>query len=230
MLAMIALSGLLSACDMMESLYDNPATGSNTDGSNESGNHTMVDGVRSGQYYIDATSYTKWIYINLHADQPDTITSDIDLKSYSESNVPNEWDLAIHHYDVKTNGAEVMMTSYRSIEALLSAGMPTDGEWVEDVYSEEAAIVDMSHMLEGYLVYAPGYVNREASSWLNVDIGTLPDHLIMPPIYTMRDNVMLYRFSDGTYAAIQLASYMSNDRYQTKGWMSINYKYPVFAK
>ncbi len=23
---------------------------------------------------------------------------------------------------------------------------------------------------------------------------------------------------------------MSTDRYQTKGWMTVNYKYPIFAK
>lgn len=226
-LAAVALSGLLSGCDMMEGLYDDPAE-SEIDG-DETEYHTVVDGVRSGQYYIDATSYTQWIYINLHGEQPNVCTAEISMEDYGETGKPDEWDFALHRYDVKTNGAEVMMTPYRSIEELLSAGMPS-GEWVADEYSEEALIVDMSHMLELYLVYAPGYVNKEASKWLDVNIGTLPDHLIMPPIYTMRDNVMLYRFADGTYAAIQLVNYVSNDRYQAKGWMTVKYQYPVFAR
>lgn len=227
-LTAVALSGLLSGCDMMGGLYDDAEETEN--GGERIEYHTVADGVRSGQYYIDATSYTQWIYINLHADQPSICTTEISMEDYSETEKPDEWDFALHRYDVKTNGAEVMMTPYHSIEALLSAGTPSEGKWVRDEYSEEAIIVDMSHMLELYLVYAPGYVNKEASKWLDVNIGTLPDNLIMPPIYTMRDNVMLYRFADGTYAAIQLVSYMSNDRYQAKGWMTVAYKYPVFAK
>lgn len=226
----VALSGLLSACDMLGGLYDDTIDSETEIGGEEGGNHTVVDGVRVGRYYIDATSYTRWTYINLHGNQPDTTVSEINLGDYSETAVPDEWDFALHHYDVKTNGAEVMMTPYHSIEALLSAGMPSDGLWVADEYSEEAVVVDMSHMLEGYLVYAPGQVNREASKWLDVNIGTLPDNLIMPPIYTMHDNVMLYRLADGTYAAIRLVSYMGNDRYQTKGWMTVEYRYPVFAR
>lgn len=222
-----ALSGLLSACDVMEGLYDDPDTPAADEGDEY---HTVADGVWSGQYYIDATSYTQWIYINLHGNQPNICTAEISMADYSEAGKPDEWDFALHRYDVKTNGAEVMMTPYRSIEALLAAGMPTSGVWVADEYGEEAIIVDMSHMLELYLVYAPGYVNREASKWLDVNIGTLPDNLIMPPIYTMRDNVMLYRFADGTFAAIQLVNYMSNDRYHTKGWMTVKYRYPVFAQ
>ena len=44
----------------------------------------------------------------------------------------------------------------------------------------------------------------------------------------MHDNVMLLRLKDGTYAAIQLANFMSTDSYQVKGWMTVNYKYPMF--
>jgi hypothetical protein len=39
---------------------------------------------------------------------------------------------------------------------------------------------------------------------------------------------MLLRLKDGTYAAIQLANFMSTDSYQVKGWMTVNYKYPMF--
>ena len=228
-LVIAALSGLLSSCDVMGGLYDDPIDSGIDGGGEEWEYHTVVDGVRSGQYYIDATSYTKWIYVNLRSDQPNISTTEIDLENYGETEMPDEWDFALHHYDVKTNGAEVMMTPYHSIEALLSEGMPNGGEWVADEYSDEAIIVDMSHMLEGYLIYAPGYVNREASKWFDVDIGTPPNY-IMPPIYTMRDNVMLYRFPDGTCAAIQLVNYMGHDRYQTKGWMTVKYKYPVFER
>lgn len=232
MLGMATLMGLFSACDMLEGVYDDTIDGgggSNGGGSSQQ-NDSIVTGdstvitVKSGQYYIDATSYTQWVYINLHGDSLTVATSTISLEDSTETGVPAEWDLAQHRYDVKTNGAAVIMTDWHSIEELEAAGMPTGAAWVEDEWSEASVTIDMSHMLEGYLTYMPGYRNAEASQWVNVDTST------MPPVYTMHDNVMLYRFSDGTYAAIQLVNFMSADRYQTKGWMTVNYKYPMFAK
>ena len=216
MLGMVSLLGLFSACDMMEGLYDDTldSNPNQSDVENSAGKN---------QYYINATSYTQWIYINFHSDTLVITTSDINIADSTETNEPAEWDIAHHHYDVKTNGASVLMTSYRSIEELEAAGMPENATWVEDTYSEEAFIIDLSTMLEGYLIYMPGYRNEEGCKWFNIDLS------IMPPIYTMRDNVLLYRFNDGTYAAIQLINYMSTDRYHTKGWLTVNYKYPIFA-
>ena len=237
-LGIILFGGLFSACDIMGGWYDDTLDGKNPEekreGTNsdvtgkeetqitdEDGNQKTVT-VISGQFYVDATSYTQWIYINLHGEEPVFTTSTISLDDLSESGVPEQWDFALHRYDVKTNGGKVMMTTYHSITELEAAGLPADGTWVEDSYSENSITVDMSHMMEGYLIYAPGNKNTEAGKWLNVDTSN------MPPDYTMYDNVMIYQFTDGSYAAIQLEDFMSNDRYKTKGWMTVNYKYPVF--
>ncbi|WP_073210730.1 HmuY family protein [Xylanibacter ruminicola] len=208
LLGMIApLMGLFSACDMLEGVYDDP----------------HVD-TQEGQYYIDATDYAQWVYINLHTATPTITVSTINTDDFSETGAPAEWDIAHHRYDVKTNGATVMMTPYHSIKELENAGMPQEGTWVEDEESEQCITVDMSHMMEGYLTYAPGHKNLEIGKWVEVDTST------MPPIYAMNDNVMLLRLNDGTYAAIQLANFMSNDSYQIKGWMTVNYKYPIDFK
>ena len=207
MLGMVSLMGLFSACDVLEDVYDDPTVEK-----------------QEGQYYIDATDYAQWVYINLHTPTPTITTSTISLDDLTETGAPDEWDIAQHRYDVKTNGAAVMMTPYHSIKELEAAGLPTEGEWVEDEESDECITVDMSHMMEGYLTYAPGHKNTELGKWVEVDTSN------MPPNYTMHDNVMLLRFADGTYAAIQLANFMSTDSYQVKGWMTVNYKYPVFEK
>jgi hypothetical protein len=207
LLGTVLLMGLFSACDMLEEVYDDP----------------IVE-LKQGQYYIDATNYAQWIYINLHTPTPTITTSTINPDDLNETGAPAEWDIAQHRYDVKTNGAAVMMTSYHSINELEAAGLPTEGEWAEDEESEQCITIDMSHMMEGFLVYAPGHKNKELGKWVEVDTST------MPPIYAMHDNVMLLCFADGTYAAIQLANFMSTDSYQVKGWMTVNYKYPVFEK
>lgn len=233
-----SVMGLFSSCDLLGGVYDDTldhadeAERQETSATqqteevvttDEEGNDVVIQ-VISGQLYVNATSYTQWTYVSLHGEAPTTATSDISLADMSETGAPDEWDFALHRYDVKTHGAEVLMTDFHSIAELEATGLPAEGTWVADTYADESVTVDMSHMLEGYLIYAPGYKNTEAGRWLDVDTST------MPPIYTMHDNVMLYRFSDGTYAAVQLTNFMSTDRYQTKGWMTVNYKYPVFRK
>ena len=206
-LGMVSLAGLFPACDVLEGAYDSPEVA-----------------VQEGQYYIDATDYAKWVYINLHTPTPTITTSTINIDDLTETGVPEQWDIAQHRYDVKTNGAAVMMTDYHSIEELEAAGLPMGGDWIEDEESEQSVIIDMSHMMEGWLTYAPGHKNTEIGKWVEVDTSN------MPPSYTMHDNVMLLRLADGTYAAIQLANFMSTDSYQIKGWMTVNYKYPMFEK
>ena len=231
LLGAASLMGLLSACDMLGGIYDDTLDGTSDDTTAASGTSTQQNSVqqdsvvvKSGQYYIDATSYTQWIYVSLHGDSLAITTAEIDPADGSETGAPDEWDFAHHRYDVKTNGAQVMMTSYSSIAQLEAAGMPSDTAWVADVYGERSITVDMSGMMQGVIGYAAGWKNPEAGLWLDVDTST------MPPIYTLRDNVLIYRLSDGTYAAIQLVNFMSTDRYQIKGWMTVNYKYPIFAE
>lgn len=206
-LGIVLIMGLFSACDMLEDVYDDPTVE-----------------VQQGQYYIDATDYAQWVYINLHTPTPTITTSTINLDDLSESGAPQDWDIAHHRYDVKTNGASVMMTPYHSIDELEKAGLPSAGEWTTDEESEQCITVDMSHMMEGRLVYAPGHKSTTIGKWVEVDTSN------MPPNYTMHDNVMLLRLSDDTYGAIQLANFMSTDNYQIKGWMTVNYKYPIFSE
>ena len=211
---MLSTVWLLASCDKNDSI-DN-------EGDKPQQNY---DGkVKSGTFYVDATSYTQWIYIDLHGESLSMTTSTISLEDYSESGVPESWDFAMHRYDVKTNGGGVMQTSFDSIEQLESSmtQAPDEG-WTEDVYSDKSITVDMSHMMEGYIVYAPGHKNETAGQWLSVDTSN------MPPSYSKSDKVFLYRFADGTCAAIQLKNYMSDDKNMTKGWMTVLYKYPMFV-
>ena len=207
LLGIVSMMGLFSACDVLEDVYDDPTVEK-----------------KEGQYYIDATDYAQWVYINLHTPTPTITISTINLENLNEMGAPDEWDIAHHRYDVKTNGATVMMTPYHSINELEKVGLPEEGKWVEDEESEQCITVDMSHMMEGYLTYASGHKNKELGKWVEVDTSN------MPPNYTMHDNVMLLRLNDDTYAAIQLANFMSTDSYQIKGWMTVNYKYPIEFK
>lgn len=168
--------------------------------------------------FVDCTNYTTWVYLNLH--KQETLTLD-----YREPNVPMEWDLAMHRYDVKTNGGSGLETSYTSLDEFQSDvekglyGCPDESLWVSDV--DDSITIDVSHMLEGYLVNVPAVINLELTKWLNVNIST------MPPIYIPSNKVYLLRLSDSSVAAIRFMGFANPMRDNAKGYISFDYIYPV---
>lgn len=196
-----ASAGVLPACNgLFEGIYDEPAAG-------ESGFVEVDPARRTGRIRVDATSYTDWNYIDLR--NRTVVALPV------EAEAPASWDFAVHRYDAKTAGAGVAETSCTDFEALT---LPLDG-YVEDEWTTEKITVDMSHMMEGYLVYAASYYNTELSKWLDVDTST------MPPVYTASKRIYVLQLRDGSHAAVRLSSYM--DDAGVKGFLTIDYRYPL---
>ncbi|MCD8297299.1 MAG: HmuY family protein [Prevotella sp.] len=203
-ISMIGMVSTLLSCD---SIYDDmsemPASG-------QTGNSYA---------YIDATDYTKWVYINL--DNGEVTTLD-----YKDSlNIPEEWTFALHRYDCKTNGGSVMETTYTSLDDLQTAihgGVFTEPEETEMVSDTRGQIIiDMSHMLDLYIIYDDDSLNTEMTKWLDVNIS------YMPPIYTPSNKVYLLRLNDGRYVAVRFTGFSNPYYYDTKGYISFDYLYPV---
>lgn len=202
---------LFSSC---ENLFDDVYDSADPNGtiSKEYGFITVNDADSSGTIYINASSYTRWTYLNLHNHTIDTI--DIDKKD-SE---PSDWDFAVHRYDAKTNNASVLETNYTSIKSLRSSRKIPMGTYVSDSLTTTKIIIDMSHMMEGILSYDSTYYNLELSKWLNVNTST------MPPTYFLSGKVYVVRLKDGTRALLFLHNFMNN--LGVKGYMTIDYIYP----
>ena len=201
----------LSACNgILGSIYDRPSTEAEL----RYGFNSIDDQSNAtGTVYVNATSYTRWTYIDFHTRTIDSIEITPDAP------VPQEWDMAIHRYDVKTNGGAVLETGFTGLNTLLSSdGMP-QGSYVTDEWTTDRIVIDMSTMADGYLGYAESDYNAELSKWLNVDKST------MPPIYTPSNKVYLLKLKDGTQAAIRLKSYMNATG--VKGYMTFDYIYPL---
>lgn len=199
---------LLSACNgIFEDIYDEPQDLQ----SNDYGFIKVDEATNSGTIYIDATQYTRWIYINFHTHQIDSVEITDDMVE------PEAWDLAVHRYDAKTNKGSVQETSFTSLDALVASGTLPSGNFVADEPSK--VTVDMSGMMDGVILYAESDVNPVLSAWLNVDTST------MPPIYTLSNKVYIVKLKDGTYAAVRLSNFM-NDA-SVKGFMTIDYVYPL---
>ncbi len=200
----------LSACNgILEGIYDQPTT--DTEFSYGFNNVNDNNGA-TGTVYIDATSYTRWTYIDFQTQKIDSV------EITSEAYIPDNWDMAIHRYDVKTNGGSVLETGFTGLSTLLSSSALPQGTFISDEWTTEKIIVDMSTMADGYLGYAESDYNPELSKWLNVDKSS------MPPIYTPSNKVYLLKLKDGTMAAIRLKSYMNE--LGVKGYMTFDYIYP----
>lgn len=193
-----------AACNgLFEGIYDVPDTNSGF------GFVAVDEATRSGRIYVDATSYEAWVYVDLHGRR--VVTSAVGDEE------PEAWDFAVHRYDGKTNGGSVLETAHEGFEALRAAGLP-QGAFVADVWTTQQITVDMSHMMEGYLVYAESFYNAELSKWLEVDTSA------MPPVYTASERVYLVRLKDATLAALRLTGY--TDDAGVKGYLTIDYVYP----
>jgi hypothetical protein len=113
----------------------------------------------------------------------------------------------------------VLETSYTSMDQLPETSESFHNmTFTEDEWSENEVWDDQSTMLQCYVPSQGIMINKVLSSWLTMDIPP------MPPAFTYNNHVFILRLQDGTYAALQLANYLSPKG--TKCYLAINYKYP----
>ena len=92
------------------------------------------------------------------------------------------------------------------------------GNFANDVWSTHKVMIDVSHMMQGHVVFESTWYNA-ALDWVTVDTST------MPPTFTSSDKVYIVRMADSSYAAVRLVSYMNV--MGTKGHMTFDYIYPL---
>jgi hypothetical protein len=197
---------LLSSCNgLFDEIYDNVTTDEVV---SEYGFTKLSSDVEVGTIYVDASSYTKWIYLDFSEHRADSVSV------FDEA--PLNWDLAIHRYDAKTNGGAVAETDIEDFNLLSTAKI---GEYVSDTFTTKKIVTDMSTMMDGYLSYVESDYNATLSQWLNVDTSN------MPPTYTLSNKIYILRLADGSKAALKLENYMNESA--IKGYMTISYMYPI---
>ncbi len=233
---------LMTGCNgIFDDIYDEPVA----DADLQQG---FNDGDRPGRFTIllDARDYDRWLYLDLHRRTiearpiPSALTAEWDGRStwaryhvvgsrYSlleEKPVdtqaePAEWDLAIHHFDVRTNGGAALRTDYASVddvpEPLDAVGAGED--FVPDTWTRHQCIVDLSSMFDRNIWFQSSMVNPVLTEWVRMDFST------PPPKYEASRRVYLLRMADGSMAALQLKSYMSEAG--TKGFLTIDVRYPL---
>lgn len=170
-----------------------------------------------GTMYINSTDYYTWTYLNAHTLTMSTLTIDLSASDIL-ADEPSSWDLALHRWDTRTNGGKVIETEYTSLDDFEASGAIPSGTWVEDTWYEYVS-VDISGMMSGNIGYMSCYCNMELTKWMDVDTNN------MPPVYTPSGKVYVVQFSDGSYMACILTSYINAKG--TKGYLTIDYIFPV---
>ncbi len=194
--------------------------------------------------YLNATSYQHWHYLSLadltveSYEVPSALTGDWDgLSGWTYNYVkgdectplrtmptdaqpqPLAWDLAIHHYDVRTNGGSAIETQYTSLDQLPPNNGQYDGSpWVADAYDTATVMVDINDMLAYRIGYQNIQVNQVLSQWVKMDISN------PPPTFSSTGKVYILKLANGELAAMHLLSYMSPKG--TKGYLTIDILYP----
>ncbi|MCI6504395.1 MAG: HmuY family protein [Prevotella sp.] len=236
----ILFASVLQGCNgAFDGLYDEALS----DEEQQNGFQSAEDATRF-TIRLDARSYEHWHYINLHNRTVETLpiattlTGEWDGRSqwtyynvhgsvYTEQRSvkvdtqrdAEEWDLAIHHFDVKTNGGTALETVYSSLDDLpATSDAFKEADFTPDEWRTNQCIVDLTNMMSYNVWYTSSMVNTVLSRWVSMDFSS------PPPVYSASQRVYLLRMKDGTCAALRLVDYMS-DR-GTKGFLTIDVKYP----
>lgn len=165
---------------------------------------------------VDATSYTAWTYIDLATGQATVVQEYGDEPAGTP---PDKWHFALHRYNCKTNGAEVLETGFTKIDDIITRGVLPEGEYAADIWTDDVIMYDVSGMMEGEVKYAESWYNAELSKWIDVDLGT------MPPVYTPSDRVYVLKFADGTAAALKFTDFVGPK--DVKWHIAFDYIYPL---
>lgn len=142
------------------------------------------------------------------------------FQSATEQPAPAAWSLAVHRNNVRTNGGAVYETQLTDIDQLAMSRQELEAlPYTTDSWTENVVWAEQSQMLNS-LVGSQGIViNQVLSSWLQLEVPP------MPPAFTHNNHVFVLRLSDGTFAALQLANYLSPTG--TKCFLTIKYRYPI---
>lgn len=179
-------------------------------------------------------NYAEWSYINLRTGDVKNVTVEGPWKYITDKTeiadtknpeingeVPTEWDIAIHQYEIRTNNSEAVQTSFKDFKEVVT--LPTTG-FVKDhtVKAEDKKlIVDMSNMMKGQVGYADGTLNAELCKWITkTPTGKMP-----PFEYTITDNVYIVKCANGNWAKLKFSDHLNG-----AGKKAVKFAYEYMSK
>ena len=187
------------------------------------------DGVGGTKTNLDVSAYDKWTYVNLktgeteiHPDTSEWIYTDGSVSEpKAKETIGIEWHIAIHRYEIKTNGGMVFDTEKTNMNEIteLPEGDYKADENITNEDEEYAIITDMSKMMQGNVGYAKtATVNKVLCSWVKkTETGSMP-----PTIYEPTMHVIVLKCKDGSWAKLQF-TVAGNSETNKSGFVTFNY-------
>ena len=200
----------------------------NGDGKPNGGLDAETKEVVNGNY----SDYGSWTYYDLESGQseshPDATEWIYTDGSTREAQTPEaigiDWHIAIHRYEMKTNGGQVFNTGSKDFEAVTS--LPSGGTWVGDRTfpygeSELEVITDMANMMQGGVGYSKNpTLNESLCAWVvRTETGSMP-----PTKYEPTNNVYVVKFADGSWAKLQFTDAGNTDT-NASGYITWKYAF-----
>ncbi|MDE5610670.1 MAG: HmuY family protein [Odoribacter sp.] len=154
-----------------------------------------------GEATVMADEYDEWTYFNFVTG--DTAVLTIQKKAVGDSytyEVDAEaekalsWDIAVHKYNIRTNGGLVKELNTENFDAVTLADVLADEEeMVAD--TEGSVMADMSNMMSGFVGYQYVKLNKELGHWvIATPTGTMP-----PYTYELNKNVFVVKVNGKTW-------------------------------
>lgn len=209
-----ALCIVLASCNgMFEGIYDEPVEEQQSEFGFK--NTTMIPATEDmpaysrGWIYVKTVDYMGWTYI------------DFDTQTVGSAGVYDEyekdWDIAIHRYEVKTNGGMARKTKYSDFNVMLTDNHLEKGEYQEDVWTTDKVAIDLSGILDFDVKFLETYCST-VIDWVEV---IYPPY---PPTYKHNDNIFVIKLNNGNRVGIRLENYVNNNG--VKAYLTLEYIYP----
>lgn len=184
---------------------------------------------KTNKLTIDATDYTKWVYLNFAKGEVVEVAN-------PESDL--SWDLGLHRYDFKTNGgtsgkgkgAAVRITKQKNLTEEIPT--PQDSEWTLD----RKGLLLMAFGNQGGGQHTTKYEEQSANFLLSSECdgqgGFLNKGLIvqtgMPPQVTVDNAIYMIRSASGDLVRIRVHDYQNAKK--KRGHITLEYAMLVDKK
>ena len=123
-----------------------------------------------------------------------------EVDAAAEAALPFQWDIAVHKYDIRTNGGSAKELSKTDLDAVTAAD--AESGMASDEMGEVMA--DMSNMMNGYVGYQQVALNPELSKWVTATpTGSMP-----PYTYEINNNCFVVHVN-GKVWKLQFSAYNS---------------------
>ncbi|MEZ4890204.1 MAG: HmuY family protein [Crocinitomicaceae bacterium] len=163
--------------------------------------------IYSNKYeFLDARSYTDWVYFSL------TSNSIVQVTDYQND---LSWDIAFHRGDVRLNGGAsgkgqgaALDSQSKDFNAVLEA--PKTG------YVKDSVGTVVTAFTGNGVEQEQQPFSQTLSTWLTTDIST------PPPVYTVNNNVYIIKTANGSIAKIQM--YDNKNATGSAGYISFKYQ------